>query len=244
MKTWERDDLWQKTMRDRFYIPFYEHTAYRGRFTLIDKSVCSKAIQKQGIDTTFQVSHNASLCREEKIVRWPGFVYPYFFCETKSCTVPGHESIGWMEYTIADDLFYGFVQDGEQAIDAYLIRNFQKFKKWFWEMYEVRKHDKYLREHRYKEHTNHFENRTCGLLVPIADVIQIVNVSRFYISSIPTWHYEERSLPTPNTSVFDVMRKRITLLPEQKNIIEQIPYILSLQQEYEYQHQQALDKQK
>lgn len=194
MKRWQRDDLWQKGKRDLLYVPFYEVTAFKGRFTLINKSCASMQIQKQGVDTTFQVSHDESVLREEKLVRWKGRAYTRIFCETDSCTVPGHESEGWMRYTIADELFYGLVQEDEQSVDAYLIKEFQKFKSWFWEMYEVRKHSISLQE-RYPESTNSYENRTRGVLVYITDVIQVAKVERFFISTQPTWHYEQRPLP-------------------------------------------------
>lgn len=75
----------------------------------------------------------AAVCIEEKIVRWPasrGKPYDAFCLETRSCTVAGHESDGWMRYGQADYLLYCF-QQREGSLDCHLI-DFLKLQEWFW----------------------------------------------------------------------------------------------------------------
>jgi hypothetical protein len=58
---------------------------------------------------------------EEKIGRWPGYEYLYFALEKNSCTVPGHEAIGWMWHGQGDYLLYCFMQADDITLKCYLI---------------------------------------------------------------------------------------------------------------------------
>lgn len=179
MKQWERSDMWQRGLRNRFLVPVYKQWCDEGRYVFIQKSDCSTLLQKRyALDTILQV-HDRSVCLEEKIVRQP---WPFFFFETDSCTLPERESEGWMQYIQADAVLYAFFREAEQVLDTYVIEQFQEVKMWFWQVYT-----------RYREHTMPTENRTRGRLVPIEDVSEMVQVKRYYIYDHGV--YKPMSLP-------------------------------------------------
>ncbi len=130
----QRDDKFQKDLRDRILAPdFYGKHAKGGRYVFIDKGRLATTFQKRfAVDTIVQGKNGAGLCIEEKIVRWPESNKPHMcFClETDSCTVPGHESSGWMRYGKADFLLYCFQQQDLNSLACYLI-DFPKLQAWF-----------------------------------------------------------------------------------------------------------------
>lgn len=172
MNDFARDDAFQRAMRDQVLAPgFYGKYATDGRYVFIDKGRLSTILQKRyAIDTMVQGKDGAALCIEEKIVRWPGYKYASFTLETKSCTVPGHESPGWMVYGRADFLFYCFQQE-DDGLDCWLI-DFPKLQAWFWP-----------REETFKPFQMTTRNRTFGRIVPVADVHR----------GVPTWRYRLHS---------------------------------------------------
>lgn len=167
MNDFERDNRWQREVRDQVLVPgFYGRYATEGRYVLIDKGRLATILQKRfAVDTIMQGREGSALCIEEKIVRWPGYRYASFCLETKSCTVPGFESDGWMVYGQADYLLYCFqTEDGD--LDCWLI-DFPKLKTWFWP-----------REHTFPAfQLEHTHNRSAGRKVPIMDVHR----------SVPAW---------------------------------------------------------
>lgn len=101
------DDNWQRNIRDALLAPFYRDHCVDGRYVFMDKGRYSTLIQKRdAVDTLGQFSAGYAKSIEEKIVRYPGYCYTHICLETHSCTVPGHESPGWMEYGQADILNY------------------------------------------------------------------------------------------------------------------------------------------
>lgn len=130
----ERDNIWQRGVRDRILAPaFYGVFATEGRYVFVDKGRLATMFQKRfAVDTFVQGREGAALCIEEKIVRWPERNEPYtaFCLETRSCTVPGRESDGWMRYGQADYLLYAF-QQADDSLIVYLV-DFQKLQEWFW----------------------------------------------------------------------------------------------------------------
>jgi hypothetical protein len=132
MTDFERDDKWQKRMRDTVLAPgFYGNYAVEGRYVFLDKGALASLLQKRhAVDTILQGRDGSAVCIEEKIVRWPGHRYECFALETDSCTKPGYESKGWMHYGHADFLLYAFCQD-DDSLDVHLI-DFPKLQAWFW----------------------------------------------------------------------------------------------------------------
>ncbi len=145
---------------------FYGVYAINGRYVTIDKGRLAHVLQRRfAVDTIVQGSNGSAICIEEKIVRWPGYHYQSFCLETNSCTVPGHESDGWMVYGKADYLLYCFqLEDG--GLDCWLI-DFAKLQEWFWPLKEM--FPTFL--------MSETLNKTCGRLVPIEDVR----------TNVPTW---------------------------------------------------------
>lgn len=127
-----RDDDWQRKMRDAVLAPeLYGKYSRDGRYVFIDKGRCATLIQKRfAVDTIVQGRRGDAICIEEKIVRWPGYAYTAVCLETHSCTVPGHESDGWMKYGEADYLLYCCAQANDD-LDCWLME-FQPLKQWFW----------------------------------------------------------------------------------------------------------------
>lgn len=161
MNDFHKDNDWQRRVRDKVLAPgFYGNYAVDGRYVFIDKGRLATKLQKQfAVDTIVQGKNGAAICIEEKIVRWPRSNIPYtaFTLETQSCTVPGHESAGWMTYAEADYLLYCFEQrDGD--LDCYLI-DFQKLQEWFWE-----------HETEFSIFRMETANRTIGRVVPVSAV--------------------------------------------------------------------------
>jgi hypothetical protein len=125
------DNDWQRKVRDSVLAPgFYGSYAVEGRYVFIDKGRLATILQKRfAVDTMVQGKDGAALCIEEKLVRWPGYEYSAYALETYSCTKPGHESWGWMEYGQADYLLYGFMRP--TTLEVHLI-DFPKLQEWFW----------------------------------------------------------------------------------------------------------------
>jgi hypothetical protein len=168
MNDFERDNAWQRQVRDEILAPgFYGKYASDGRYVFVDKGRLATTLQRRyAVDTILQGSDGRAVCIDEKIVRWPGYVYESFCLETHSCTVPDHESDGWMRYGQADYLLYCFqIENGD--LDSYLI-DFPKLQAWFWPHAET-----------YPEFQMRTLNRSAGRLVPIAEVSLVV----------PTWHF-------------------------------------------------------
>jgi hypothetical protein len=140
MNDFERDNNWQRGLRDRILAPyFYGKYCVEGRYVFIDKGRMASLFQRRyAVDTIAQGKDGEAICVEEKIVRWPKWDKPHrHFClETDSCTVPGRESNGWMHYGEADYLLYCFADKEEVALTCYFI-NFPKLKEWFWPLVET-----------------------------------------------------------------------------------------------------------
>ena len=173
MNEFERDNEWQRRMRDEVLAPgFYGRYALRGRYVFVDKGRLANVLQKRySVDTILQASDGRALCIEEKIVRWPKSGQPHtaFALETESCTKAGHESPGWMRYGEADYLHYAFeTADGD--LDCYVI-DFPKLQAWFATV---------------EEQYPRFGplptiNGTQGRVVPIADVERNVPTKRYLV---------------------------------------------------------------
>lgn len=170
MNVFWRDDMWQRTIRDRLLAPgFYGSYALDGRYVFIDKGKLATRMQREfAVDTIVQGKNGTAVCIEEKIVRWPKCrdePYSAFTLETRSCTVVGREKDGWMKYGQADYLLYCFANKLENALHCYLI-DFPALKEWFWPIHE-----------QWPATVTEQINRTECRVVPIAEVE----------SNVPCW---------------------------------------------------------
>lgn len=168
-----RDNEWQRRIRDVVLAPrLYDRHAHGGRYVFIDKGKLASVLQKRySVDAIMQGRDGRAICIEEKIVRWPGYVYRDFCLETDSCTIPGRESAGWMQYGQADYLLYCFETEAGD-LDCYLI-DFPALREWFWPRLD-----------RYKIFGPlQTLNRSMGRKVPIKDVCLAVRTWRFALRS-------------------------------------------------------------
>ena len=138
-----RDDTWQRDIRDRFLAPLYDTwiarsepekqlgDAYTGKYIFLDRGACMAAIQRTiGVDTILDLGAR-QYGIEEKIVRWPedDQAHTGFTFETWSNTGKGREKPGWLMYSAADMLVYGFMQRGEMAMNVYVMP-MQSLRRW------------------------------------------------------------------------------------------------------------------
>lgn len=165
----QSDDAWQRGVRDAVLVPQFYQARVGGRYVLMDKGRLSTFLQRRmAIDTVVQAKDGGALGIEEKIVRWPGYRYQSYCLETESCTVPGHESAGWMQYGDADYLLYCFQQECG-GLDCDLIQ-FQRLREWFWPL-----------EATLPVFQMQTQNKTRGRKVPVATVKANVPVSSFFL---------------------------------------------------------------
>jgi hypothetical protein len=132
MSRWQDDDAQQKRVRDLVIGPgFYGPYAVEGRYVVMDKGQLATLLQKRfAVDTVAQSRGGEAVFIEEKIVRWPGYAYTSLTLETRSCTVPGHESDGWMVYGQADYLLYAMCTADGNVLVHFI--HFAKLKEAFW----------------------------------------------------------------------------------------------------------------
>lgn len=159
MARFHEDDAAQKRVRDLVIGPgLYGPFSKEGRYVYIDKGRLATTLQKQfAVDTIMQRHNGDAACVEEKIVRWPGYPYRALTLETKSCTVPGHESDGWMVYGQADLLHYAMCQADGNVLSH--IIDFPKLQEWFWRGVQG-----------FKETITDQHNRTACRIVPINEI--------------------------------------------------------------------------
>lgn len=170
------DDRWQRKVRDREFGGLYRdissHTFVLDPAEDQGAQSCVMAIQKEiGIDT-LAVIEGRIMGIEEKIVRWPEDGEPHhaYALETQSCTLPGHEKDGWMFYSAADLLLYGFEQkDGSVVADMIPM---QPLRMWFFGIVPS-SHDPHTGRYRlydYPMSQMQTRNQTEVRVVPIVDV--------------------------------------------------------------------------
>lgn len=155
------ENRWQKSIRDKVLKPYYQKISHEGRFVFSDKGKLSTILQREmAIDTIVQSKENSLLSIEEKIVRWPGYIYEAYVFETWSCTNPGMERQGWMHYAECDCLLYCFIQADLRSLWIHSIP-FKKLQDWFFS------NDQYKNYRIFRtQQLNHTETR----IVPITDV--------------------------------------------------------------------------
>ena len=173
MNDFASDDAFQRAKRDELLLPgFYGEYACEGRYVVVDKGRLATLLQQRyAIDTWVQGRDGTCIAIEEKIVRWKGYRYHSFFFETRSCTVPGFESDGWMVYGKADYLLYCFTQ-ADGGLECWLIE-FPALQAWFWPRVE-----------QFKLHVMDEKNRSEGRLVPTMMVHRAVRTWRRRIARV------------------------------------------------------------
>lgn len=154
MSRFHFDNDAQRRVRDLVLGPgFYGPYSRDGRYVYIDKGRLATILQKRfAVDTIMQRINGDAACVEEKIVRGE---YEALTLETMSCTVPGHESDGWMRYGEADLLNWAMCRpDGNVLVH---LLDFPHLQKVFWPEVE-----------RFQETVSQQHNRTACRIVPIA----------------------------------------------------------------------------
>jgi len=165
------DDDYQRRRRDEMLKPFYQKFGHESRFVFMDKGKLSERLQKEAIDTILQKEGNNIITIEEKIVRWPGYLYEKICLEFWSCTNKGYERPGWMAYGQCDFLFYCLtLSDGISAL-GYLMP-FKKLQNWFFENNRFARYPVWV-----SDQFNHTECR----LVSIQDVLNDIPETEVFI---------------------------------------------------------------
>ena len=129
MNDFATDDAWQRGVRNRLLVPWYE-SHFDGHYVLMDKGRFAILTQKQLAADTVAQGRDGVVAIEEKIVRWKGRHYDSICVETDSCTLPGLESPGWAHYSEADFLLYCMEQPGG-GLDCHCF-GMQELRAWFW----------------------------------------------------------------------------------------------------------------
>ena len=107
--------------QDKHLINLYNKLCGKGSWHKVGKE-----LQDKGIDIEDKATGETY---ENKVVRGK---YTAMTLETESCSVAGHEKDGWMKYSEADWLMYGF---GEKNIITLHQLDLQELKVWFWKNY-------------------------------------------------------------------------------------------------------------
>jgi hypothetical protein len=165
MNDYQRDDAWQREMRDTFLVPYYGKK-FAG-FVLLDKGPFARDQQRRGVDTLFWDDELALFGIEEKIVRYKDRAYSAICLETETCTKPGRIARGWMWYSAADYLLYG-MQTAAGDLDCLWI-DFAALHKWFWPR---------EKDFRISVMADTI-NQTASRLVPIEAIAENVQLRRF-----------------------------------------------------------------
>lgn len=166
------DDAWQKTMRERFFVPHYRETFAAFGFLDGDREF-DRAMQKHGIDTIVLSHVGATHTIEEKIARYKGKVYDAIAVETRSCTLPGMEKDGWIITAKAEFLLYG-IETAEGDLDTLLV-DMNQLKSWFAENYQ-----------NYPPHVMPDKNRSECRIVKINDIMAgVPKCRRFLLKAAP-----------------------------------------------------------
>ncbi len=174
MSRFHTDDQWQKAVRDAVLGPgFYGPFSRDGRYVYIDKGRLATILQKRyAVDTVVQRKDGRATCVEEKIIRWPGYEYRAVTLETKSCTVSGHESDGWMVYGKADWLNYVMCQENGHLLLH--IMDFPLLQAKFWDNVD-----------QFRETVSEQHNRTACRIVPLQWIYDNVPVYPRHIYATP-----------------------------------------------------------
>ena len=133
------DDKYQRELRDRYLLPYYERMAHEGRYITADGSsgTASMLQREMHVDTLVQTK-DSLVSIDEKIVRWPGYEYEQYALESWSCTIPGKHSLGWMYTCRADLIAYCFERpDGLLMhllpfgkLQAFFIESKNEYRTW------------------------------------------------------------------------------------------------------------------
>lgn len=166
------DNAAQRKVRDLVLGPgFYGPYSLDGRYVYIDKGRLATILQKRfAVDTIMQRTNGDAACIEEKIVRGE---YTSLTLETMSCTIPGHQSDGWMKYGKADILNWVMCRD-DGSVTVHLF-DFPKLQEVFWP-----------RAEQFEETISAQHNRTTCRKVPIK-----------WIDSRGVGHFSRLVHPTP-----------------------------------------------
>jgi hypothetical protein len=114
----ELDDQWQRGVFARLLAPVLRDASFNGGIVFAGHdSAVPKLLQHLAhVDAVVQLP-TGDMALEFKLVRYPrradgsprSHHWSHFFLETWSCTVPDHETNGWMATSMADYLIWGQV---------------------------------------------------------------------------------------------------------------------------------------
>jgi hypothetical protein len=149
------DDVWQREKRDQILAPGFYEIFSPGQYLFVDQSRMTKGERRATVDTFAHSPVDGKLRRfEEKIWRAPRVLdkFTNYPLETKSCTVSGRETDGWMLYSPASILLGAFCNREETALDVHLL-DLPELKQWFWPR------ESHFKIHVHEHTLNHSEAR-------------------------------------------------------------------------------------
>ena len=169
MSEFTKDNNWARQMRDKHLKPLYRERSAEGRFVFCDKGRLAREIQRMSVDTIMQGIDGEICGVEEKIRRWPIYRHRDMALETKSCSVAGHETPGWMYTAKCKVLLYCFEQkDGRLLCFAV---PFAPLRDWFFEDNRFLQYGKIQ--------TTQFNHSECRV-VPLKDILRNIGGCRVF----------------------------------------------------------------
>jgi hypothetical protein len=178
MNELELDDRWQRGVFDKLLAPVLRDAAYKNQIVFLDiASPVADMLQRRAHIDALAQTENGILPIEIKLVRHPLSTrhWSHFFLETWSCSVPKHESKGWMATSMAQILLWGQVSSGEDSITCWPLP-FNALKNW------TRSHWSELKKRSVQNPINGRPLWTKGCLAPIQQVCRDLQVEGFTVS--------------------------------------------------------------
>lgn len=157
----------EKHIKSRILPTLEKEFAVKGKVIYLRDSHCSLYIQKNVHIDAIADNGEKSVGIEIKTVNSTEKYYTRLFAETRSCTLPGRESNGWMHINTkgesggseADLLAYVFLRRN-RSLEMY-VYDLPQFKQWFWQCVPTCK---------WQLWTMPDQNMTEGYLVPLLEI--------------------------------------------------------------------------
>jgi len=153
---------------------FWKQKSFEGRFVFTRSLFLQKI---HGIDVILQGKDNTTELKiDTKHVR---SIYTNLFLEEMSCTIQGHEKLGWIlkEDGHPDFIAYCMWFNNDNSCYIYMIP-FTPLRDWFIQNKE-----------KYRLFINNTVNKTSGRIVPLEDIKLFVGYDKYILNLSNTYEY-------------------------------------------------------